>query len=254
MYGEWIGKRYKQGINVKRAVFSPALCQDCDPGRLVKYLELEVVVLVENASSDGRFLRKAIEHLRPELGRLFADPRVIDIRQAGGIGELMKEAERCMAFRSALVPAGAPSRVIAVADSDAPKPAALSSAAKSLVGNGEKKGYGVHVLAKRAIENYVPDEALAEYRRIRPHAGKAIDLVLGLDDVARDHYPMKTGLDESAAKTGLYPDDVLLHAAVGDFIVDLLTECPQALDQASLCARDHGQDLLALIELLEANT
>jgi hypothetical protein len=190
-YGDTLRHRYKLAINEKSYVFSPALCAAGEPGRLVDYLEFEVTLLLENATTDGTFFRAVLANLRPSLLRLFNHPRVIAVRQAGGIGELKKEAEREMDYRAPMIPLGAPARVIAIADSDAPSPGAPCRAARDLANHARTRGYSVHVLRKRSIENYVPDAPLLEYRDKRADIRAAIDVVLGLDDVARDHYPMK---------------------------------------------------------------
>jgi len=227
------------------------MCDACDPKRLVDYLELDVKLLVENATTDGAFFRMAIQHFRPPLTRLLKHPRVVEIMQAGGIGELKKLARMTMEHRAPLILEGAPARVVAICDSDAAAPDAPCAAARALAADAAARGYGAHVLEKRSIENYIPDTALMEYADVRAHSRAAVDYILTLGRIARDHYPMKDGLDERDVATGLYPDEAPLGLGVGDFAEDLLTHFSHCIETSDWRARDYGDELGDVMRLLE---
>ena len=251
----------RQGLKLSATTSGPPLqflpdCSSCDPEKLASYLELDLKLVLENAGTDGKYLRLVLGLLRPSLrSRLDPAKGYIDVRQAGGITEVAKEVGRVMDGRRSRLLADLPTRVIAVIDSDSPRPGSPTLQAKQAADDVLAQGVPVHVLAMRSIENYVPDEALLIYVAARADRAPAAAVVAKLKTVERDHYPMKSGL---SAKERDAPDSVFgatleLSLGLGDFVTDLVDNFAHAVRADDLLRRDAGGDLMRLLQLIEEN-
>lgn len=238
---------------------APTDCRTCDPEALADLLGQPVVLIVENPTTDGRFVSEVSARLRPRVHRRLAGPDAsIVIVHGGGIGEIPKEIKRYVtALRSRAYVPGLPRRVVAITDSDARSPGRVSTAATAVTKVANDYGIDHWVLAMRSIENYIPDQALLSYAATRAHASSAIDVVVALPVPARDHYPVKVGLPPESERT---PDELMLYGAsveagkgVGDFVVDFFENFPQLLIRHELRARDHDRDLEKMLDMIERN-
>jgi hypothetical protein len=256
IYGEYLKQSYKRAVNTTRSWSSHDDCEACSPANIADFYSLPLLLIVENNTSDGDWLRLVIERFRPALrGSLDGASPALDVRQAGGIAEIPKELRRHATARAAIKPRGQiPLRIVALCDSDARAPGQWSPAAREVAAAAKETGADYHVLNKKSIENYIPDDALIAYAATRTHAKEAVDYIVGLSPTQRDYYPMKNGLRHSDLDTGsVYPNDSALGLKLGDFIVDFLTNFRHHVSAHELNCRDGQSELKALLDLLEEN-
>lgn len=169
------------------------------PADAVSYLASPAIVIVENEESDGAFLTAIINaYGRTDLWFAFQS-RWIELDHAGGYGEIEKRIRRYLERNQG------PRRVLVVTDSDRLFPGHQSQTFKKIDEACTTLGVPYIVLAKRAIENYLPVGALQ-----RSGNSDCYQAFLKLTTVQRDHYGMKKGfgrdksdaprvLDEQAA-------------------------------------------------------
>jgi hypothetical protein len=82
----------------------------------------------------------------------------------------------------------------------------------------------------------------------------AIRQVVALPRPARDHYPMKSGLERSSdeLESGLY-SGCDLRAGLGDFMADLIANFYYSITANELRGRDGCGELDSLLDELEEN-
>jgi hypothetical protein len=256
IFGELIEQKYKAVTNALGRWVRVADCSGCLPRHLAEFCDLPTLLLVENVETDGEFIRMVVAKLRPRLrGHFGGTHPLIKVEQGGGIAELVKEINRHGQLYGSVRPHGhVPARVVAVADSDAPSPGRPSADANAVRRAATKAGVATHVLTKRTIENYIPDEALHRYAESRRHLLAAVQTITSLPTPARDHYPMKDGLKDKDRLDGLYPDDLPSDLGLGDrFMRDLLTHYSYMIEARELRIRDGAGELDDLLRLLEDN-
>jgi hypothetical protein len=257
MYGTFLTQAAKQAINSSQKWVAISDCSACDAQKLARFCALPTAVIVENAQTDGGWLAMMIRRLRPRLAGVLAQQSLaLDIRTAGGVGEIPKEVARIGALYQSLRPhERMPLRVVALADSDSRQPGEISAGAHEVKRAAESVGAVAHILRKRTIENYIPDDSLYRYAAIRRDRSSAVELVASLQSPARDHYPLKTGLtsEELAATGNMYPSGIDLGVNLGDFITDFMTSFGHDVDQNELRKRDGENELDDLLDLLEEN-
>lgn len=255
LYGDFLRQAYKTIANSKRTWVSHTSCSMCDPENLARFYSLPALLIVENAATDGEWVRLVAQQLRPALAKLFGGRHPsISVVQAGGIGEIPKELRRHARDYGSVRPAGnVPSRILVLADSDAKRPNEPSGQARKVETEARSVGVSVHILRKRSIENYVPDGALLEYARSRADRMSAVRRIIALSGPARDHYPMKSGLASSdASEPGLY-SQFDLRVGLGDFMADLIENFYHSMTPNELRRRDGCGELDALLDELEKN-
>jgi hypothetical protein len=143
------------------------------------------VLVVENATSDGHFVRSVATVFDSDLVLRALDEDWLTIRQAGGSGQLrtIAEHERAKFTRH--------TRVVVLFDSDSMAPEHETQNHKD-ASKLESTGITVHVLRLREAENYVPNRVLASF-------GHGSDLAEKLDHLKllkleqRGHLDMKKG-------------------------------------------------------------
>jgi len=257
LYGDFLLQASKEAVNSSQKWVHSGDCGHCDVAKLAHFCELPTVLIVENTATDGEWVKFIISKLRPRLARYTGGRHIgLDIRQAGGIGEIPKELERVVdRYRQVLPHDSMPLRVIALADSDAISPGNLSPDAREVRRIASRLGAISHILAKRTIENYVPDTSLRTYAVRRPNHATAIRFITSLTGPARDHYPMKVGLKEAEidATGNMYPRDTPLGLKVGDFIIDFMNDMGPLVDASELRERDGRNELEDFLDLLEEN-
>lgn len=257
LYREYLVQAQKQSINSHEKWVQTADCSKCDAAKLANFCDLPTVLIVENTSTDGEWVKLMIRKLRPRLMRYLKEPYVaLEIRQAGGIGEIPKELERTASrYSRARTAQTLPLRVIVMSDSDAELPGHPSSQARKVKAVADSLGAAVHILQKRTIENYLPDNSLGAYAARRPDCRSAVDLIVGLVGPARDHYPLKTGLkqNEIDAAGNMYPAGMPIGVKMGDFISDFLSEFEPHVETHELKKRDGVSELDELLNLIEEN-
>ncbi len=256
LYGEYLVQAVKLAPNGGHGLLSLRECESCDPRQIVSFCLAPAVVVVENAETDGDFLACVIRALRPRLTSALATvPPRLDIRQAGGVGEIPKELRRQAALQEALLPGSRTTarRLTAVADSDAPSPGALSGNARAVLRTASELGLKVHVLRKRSIENYIPDDAILDFFRRKTGPAAEAALVVSLPRPGRDHYPIKSGLKlaELAEQQHQYPGVTASDIGLGDFLATLLSQHRHLVSDYGLRQRDGDGELDDLLDLIE---
>lgn len=136
-------------------------------------------VLVENIRSDKLFLQTVIKY----VGGLNPDELYIEYLHGGG-STLLQVADEYQGK----------ARIFCLIDGDEVSPGEYVSPAKkafkqSVVQTCKKYGYQYHVLSKREIENYIPDEALERMGFQRKE-----HLYFHLPEEHKDYFDMKEGL------------------------------------------------------------
>jgi len=257
LYGEYLVQASKQAVNSPQKWVHSGDCDHCDVAKLAHFCELPTVLIVENIATDGEWVKFIVSKLRPRLTRYLSGRHIgLEVRQAGGIGEIPKELERVVdRYRKALPHDSIPLRVIALADSDSISPGNLSLNAREVRRMATRLGATSHILTKRTIENYVPDGSLRMYAIHRPNYAAAIRFIVSLTGPARDHYPMKEGLKESEleATGSMYPPSTPLGLKIGDFIIDFINDMTPLVDSSELRQRDGKNELEDFLNLLEEN-
>jgi hypothetical protein len=116
-------------------------------------------------------------------------------------------------------------------------------------------GAEAHILIKRNIENYIPDSGLYAYAGRHPEARTAVEFVVGLKRVARDHYNLKRGLKQAEldATGSMYPPGTPIELGVGNIITDFLTNVGISVEAHELKERDGVNELDDIFKLLEDN-
>lgn len=257
LYGEFLLQSSTQAINSPQKWVHSGDCGNCDVAKLAHFCELPTALIVENIATDGEWVKFIISRLRPRLGRYTSGRHMsLEIRQAGGNGEIPKELERVVRrYNEARPHDSMPLRVIALTDSDATSPGEPSPTAREVDRAATRLGAIAHILVKRSIENYVPDSSLGTYALHRPNNAPAIRFITGLTGTARDHYPMKDGLKEAeiAATGNMYPSGTPLGLGIGNFIVDFINDMGPLVEPSELQRRDGNNELVEFLDLLEEN-
>jgi len=144
--------------------------------------------IVEDATSDGRFVRALIhayDNLRLELA---IRERWLEIDHAGGKGQIPKRVHALIHERSA-----DRKRIQALADSDRLYPGHESDTVRSMQALEREQAITVHVLHKRDSENYLPLDALAHHRRETSRFHRTYKAFCRLTPEQQDHFDMKSG-------------------------------------------------------------
>jgi len=159
-----------------------------------------LVVLLEDEEADGWLLEQVIETMGGDFRGLWrrcrqATPAAIDVRSAG----INTMPDRIRALSARATAQGRPARLVVIHDSDRRWPQD-SKPQKSLdaVANACAAAPGAAApvcLAKRAIENYIPDAVFLSFKAATPDPRRhaVIDTLLALTPLQRDHFPMKGG-------------------------------------------------------------
>lgn len=256
LYGDVITQSYKGATNIRRRWTWHVDCASCVPHSIGDYYSLSTLLVVENNSSDGEWVRMVVNKIRPALRQCMSGSQPpLDIRQAGGIGEIPKELRKLAAQRAASRPtAGLPLRIVAICDSDSDAPRQLSAQARDVQRVATELGASSFVLSKRSIENYIPDDALRAYGETRTDRRPAVEYIVSLTHVQRDHYPMKDGLRASHTDAGsVFATNSRLGIGLGDFIGDFLSTFSHTVTSDGLSKRDGKAELNQFLDTLEEN-
>ena len=257
LYGEFLIQSYKQAANSPMTIAIVSDCGQCDPERLVTFFTRPVAIIVEDIHSDAAWLKLVANRLRPRLARrMEGATSCVDFKHAGGIGQIPTEIERIASiYRRMRLNDHMPLRVVAVSDSDAKLPGKPSDQAKAVHSTAVREGVDAHVLQKRTIENYIPDDALLDYASSRRDKQTAAEYITKFSGKARDHYPVKKGLTaEEVAEVGeMYGRSPQYDIGMGEFMRDLLAHFYHVVGTHQLKQRDHDNELEGLLDLVERN-
>ncbi|MBU0499489.1 MAG: hypothetical protein KJ558_13170 [Gammaproteobacteria bacterium] len=174
------------------------------PRKAAELATMPLTILMENRFTDGIFLDAVVAVLAPEplRAQLHLAPASIVHDSPGGNGGLPKlitdYADKARA-------AGLPPRIIVFTDGDGSVPGTMSDDARRVGDACMEAGVPCHVLAKRCIENYIPDAVLEAWLP-NENMGKrqVVEAIKRLGPLQRDFYPLKKGLHLDAGVSTLY--------------------------------------------------
>ena len=185
------------------------------PADALRCMEAPVSVAVENATTDGDFLRTMVHALdRGEL-RQALERRWLMIAQMGGFGEVEKTVVR---LRDGMP---GPCRVFVLTDSDAQYPGERTATVEKVEETCQRHGVPFAILRKRKIENYLPVSVL---NRLAGHRHREVfQAFLHLSPDQRDHYDMKNGLEADERGHAILPPEQqrLFHGVRGHVLRNL---------------------------------
>ncbi|WP_335986120.1 hypothetical protein [Glycomyces sp. MUSA5-2] len=181
----------------------------------VEELGRPAAVIVENAESDGCFLRAVATVLDSEVREAFEKGRIALVH-GGGVGDACKQARKVCEELPRF------NRALLVLDSDRWVPGSESKHEKK-ARELRKAGVKVHVLLLREAENYVPNRVFVAIPRQRGRETTHLDSLKTLSHAQRGHLDMKNGLkstgDTASYQRELYEDlpDFHRRRLVGGF-------------------------------------
>jgi hypothetical protein len=175
-------------------------------------------LVVENATSDGRFLRALIHAYGHPLLETALRERWLMLDQAGGAGEIPKRIGTLLREQSS-----DRRRIQALVDSDRLHPEDESDTVLAMRALEQEHAVVVHVLHKRDTENYLPLDAIAhvkyEHRRFRT----VYEAFCQLSPEQQDHFDMKSGFDSSTkGDVALLPAQASLFAGLRQTVLRAL--------------------------------
>jgi len=233
------------------------------PPMAARYAATPLTILMENRFTDGLLLDIAIEFLATTpLLKLISKRinNVIDYDSPGGNGELPKTVA---AYAAEAARTGIPPRVIVFTDSDSRFPGDLNTGADNVSKSCLANGICCHMLSKRNIENYIPDEVFISWSQVDPMNPGPKEKVAALQRLSieqRDHIAIKNGLK---ADGKLVPEEIALYGniSVSDRTllekgfpgaIEWLAEFKKVLSAEVLRKRDHRNDLESIVRTISA--
>jgi hypothetical protein len=203
----------KTGLHAKRV----DVRDDASALAAVKLAYTPLAILIEDREADGTLIDIVVEELGSEElkalwrnGRAVAPP-AFEFNTAGGLGSMPDRIARLAADAAA---AGRALRLFVICDSDTRWPGDTGHRSlrdvERLRARCAEFAVTLHVLWKRCIENYIPDEVYEEARTESTRADEVerFDAWLRRTAVQRDHFPVKSGLSaeerEASIAAGLY--------------------------------------------------
>lgn len=225
-----------------------------------RYLEQPLRLFVENGIADGSFLVAAIAVVDDELARQLAlsPSSAIDVSHGGGKPEIVNHIKASLAKN---VQRGFSERIMVIVDSDARYPGHEDQVTGRMKTACQQGGISLHLLRKRAIENYMPDRLLDDYAIYSPDVEPAVAFVKKLSSQQRDHYPMKAGLSSKAAdgERQLYgslvpapgPDDEDVHTPGLRRLMDYCLSEGLTLSLADLSQRNALAEVQAIVSAIK---
>lgn len=208
------------------------------------FLSQPLHVVLENLRSDRRFV-EVVFHLITE--RQLNDPRIVDIVHGGG-NELHKWLED----------AGGRKRTVCIVDGDTYAPGKTKpdkvATKERIRGICESLGYGVHILERHEIENYLSDQSIRLYRK---STGNDQDHPFYFfDPTTKRFFDMKDGWTP-AQQLAVIPAEVATELAAGGEATHIPGFGPniwKAWDFVStkeeLLAGDPEGELLSLVHMI----
>ncbi|WP_136806826.1 hypothetical protein [Desulfosediminicola flagellatus] len=183
---------------------------------------------LENERNDGSFIRCVIDDdVRDRFDQLRSRGR-LKLNGLGGIGEMkavLRLEPKEFGFRN---------KIFVICDSDAANPSIRDENAEEIVAICNDNKIWHHCLERRAIENYVPINYLADkmnpLQRTNSDLGKKYDAFLSLNINQKNHFHMKNGFKNlGCLNSGLYDslaDDVktLLEGGFGDKLSEVFSD------------------------------
>ncbi|MBF0370703.1 MAG: hypothetical protein HQL52_14720 [Magnetococcales bacterium] len=221
-----VGENGAPGREEENATFLPAEPAAC-------YLDKPLSILVENKFSDGKFLKIILKaYGGDDFNEWYeqVDDQGLTYISGGGVTDLPNHIDDQMAKASE---DGIPLRLVVLTDRDSDKPGGLSNQVGKVVACCKEHQIVYHVLIKRAIENYIPDETLEAWA-LQPsnhQSREKVETVLDMEPGERDFVDMKSAIERKIFKK------------IMEQPADLWTK-------DNLVLRDGAEELDQLVELI----
>lgn len=215
--GETVKVTAKGSYEDKLKVFSPE--------EAVQYIKEPLYVLLENDLYDGRFIRCLIHYFGSKRVKCALEVNSIRMAHSGGCGNTkntLNEKSRGFRFRTKFL------RLCIVWDGDQEYPGKVVEKYNKDIEDLNTHGIRYHILCKREMENYLPEEAVKDLAS--PRFLVWFNAYNAMSDVQKDHYDMNDGfnysqIQYSSANRDHLPDGVReLFADVSNTNFDLLKE------------------------------
>lgn len=215
--GERIMVSDKGSVMTSRKVFSPK--------EAVDYINEPLLVLLENDYYDGRFIKCLIHNFGSNRIKHALAENKIRMAHSGGCGNTMntmKERLGGFYYKTKFL------RICVVWDGDQEYPGQRISKYNKDIQDLNEIGVKYHILCKREMENYLPEEAVKVLASTRFNSW--FNAFNAMSDVQKDYYDMNDGfkysnIPYSSANRDMLPDGVkTLFADVSDTNFDLLKD------------------------------
>lgn len=186
--------RLMHGISVV-ITWQPNVTRAFSPEEAKRLIESPAYVVVEDATSDGTFLRSMMRALeRKELAQAL-ERQWWEIEHAGGKGGVEKRVDDLIKYKR--IPAN---RILVITDSDRLFSCQATETARTISKCKTNHNVTVLLLHKRESENYLPVNILQKVRQ--KHTYRAF---LELNQEQRDYYDMKNGFEEDERGDAIIP-------------------------------------------------
>lgn len=156
----------------------------------IPFLQQPVIVVLEHSSNDGHFIKAIVKHF-DKKGKLIQHLKNnwLKLGNAGGKNNFINYLTgELKTFRSLPKPNHKYLRAFVVTDSDKKSPTSTLSH-QYLVDFLAENNIQYHILEKREIENYLPDEVIDSI----PDNREFIDAYLDLNPIQKDYFDLEKG-------------------------------------------------------------
>ena len=194
----------------------------------LRLISIPARILVENSVNDRAFILAMLPETTRRYFEWLEANDLIEFSHTGGVTELKNIVDKVVALKH-----HRRIRYFAIFDSDSPAPGVRHRNSERAVKSCERAQIPYHCLQRRAIENYLPKDALYYYANSVPAKAAAIrrrkmDAFYRLTPMQRCHFRMKSGFsiappqEEVALYAGL-KEEVrrTLEGGIGADIADL---------------------------------
>lgn len=159
----------------------------------IHFLNQPVLIVVENRLNDGHFVKAIIKHF-DKKGTIVKhlENRWLKIENAGGKNNFINYLKaELKTYRSLPKPNHRYLRVFVIADSDKKSPNS-DPKNQNLIDFLRENDIKSHILQKREIENYLPNETIGSILDNR----EFVDAYLRLDSIQKDYFDLEKGFDK----------------------------------------------------------
>lgn len=213
---------------------------ELQPEQAVGALEEPLRLIVEDRESDGLFFDVILRTLGSDdlVELCSSSPPPLEIEGPGGSGKLRRHAEtnlkRCRQR-------GIPARLVMLFDSDSARPGHKTAEAERNVEFCREHDIPHHMLAKRAMESYVPQGALEAWAAKPEKEGyrSTITMIGRLSRRQRDHLPKNGFPSERGVVKGPPRDSGTLYDDLSEDEQQLLTWNPRRVRPFEEALENH---------------
>ena len=207
-----------------------------------RFFGQQYLVVLENSQNDSRFIEVLSEVFRKH-GKRFRrhyENGWLDYGNAGGCTNIINFIEgKKKAFRALPKQNEKYLRCYVVIDSDKRFPDDSSDTRKRLITYLEKNDVPYHILEKREMENYMPDEIISGFEMDQTY----FSAYLRLNEIQKDFFDLEKGFNVNR-KTNLHPKVNSLYEEISEQDFDILkkgvdkrfkikNEFPKKMEQAT---------------------